>query len=53
MTTREIMMNLRSGDLMNLYEEGVLDVALLRLAVENNYIDVDTATMWYETLMDI
>ena len=53
MNYNDIMRILADGDLMYLYDEGVLDVALLRLGVERGYIDIDTATCWYETLMDI
>lgn len=53
MSTNDVMRILADGDLMYLYDEGVLDVALLRVAVERGYIDVDTANSWYETLMDI
>lgn len=53
MTFDKVFEYLRDGRLMDLYEEGCLDVGGLRTAVENGWIDVDTATNWYEVLMDI
>lgn len=53
MTFNKVYEYLREGKLMELYEEGCLDVGGLRMAVDNGWIDVDTATSWYEVLMDI
>ena len=53
MTNDMIFRYLREGKLMELYDEGYLDVGRLRMAADNDWIDVETATRWYEVLMDI
>lgn len=53
MTYDMIFRYLQEGKLMELYEEGCLDVGGLRTAVDNGWIDVEVATNWYEVLMDI
>lgn len=53
MTFDKVYEYLQAGKLMELYEEGCLDVGGLRMAVKNGWIDVETATNWYEVLMDI
>lgn len=53
MTQIQIWEMLKQGKLMELHDEGLLDVTDLRFALEQGWIDYDTALIWGEILMDV
>ena len=53
MTYEMIYSLMQCGNIIDVYEEGMLSVYWLRLAVNNGWITIEQANSWYETLMNI
>lgn len=53
MTYEMIYSLMQCGEVMEVYDAGMLDVYWLRLAVDKGWMTIEKANSWYETLMNL